>query len=82
MPIPARAITCIDLSQPMLRRARNGSRAAMPAYVAADLSSLPFADESFDGVTCGYVLEHLPDPQLGLAELARVMQRGGADAAA
>ncbi len=48
----------------------------MPTYVAADLSSLPFADESFDGVTCGYVLEHLPEPQIGLAELARVMKPG------
>jgi ubiquinone/menaquinone biosynthesis C-methylase UbiE len=70
------AVTCIDLSQPMLRRARNRLKGGSPAYVAADLSSLPFADESFDGVTCGYVLEHLPEPQIGLAELARVMKRG------
>jgi ubiquinone/menaquinone biosynthesis C-methylase UbiE len=69
-------ITCIDLSQPMLRRARNRLNSGIPSYVAADLSSLPFADESFDGVTCGYVLEHLPEPQIGLAELARVMKHG------
>ncbi len=69
-------ITCIDLSQPMLRRARNRLKGGDPAYVAADLSALPFADDSFDGVTCGYVLEHLPDPRTGLAELARVMRRG------
>lgn len=61
------AITCIDLSQPMLRRARNRLKGGDPAYVAADLSALPFADDSFDGVTCGYVLEHLPDPRTGLA---------------
>ncbi len=70
-------ITCIDLSQPMLRRARNRLKRGDPAYVAADLTALPFADESFDGVTCGYVLEHLPDPRTGLAELARVMRHGG-----
>jgi ubiquinone/menaquinone biosynthesis C-methylase UbiE len=69
-------ITCIDLSQPMLRRARNRLKGGSPAYVAADLSSLPFADESFDGVTCGYVLEHLPDARMGLTELARVMRHG------
>ena len=69
-------ITCMDLSQPMLRRARHRLRSGVPAYVAADLSALPFADESFDGVTCGYVLEHLPDPRMGLSELARVMRRG------
>ena len=45
-------------------------------HVAADLSRLPFADESFDCVTCGYVLEHLPEARPGLAELARVMRPG------
>lgn len=70
-------VTCIDLSQPMLRRARNRLKGGAPAFVAADLSSLPFADESFDGVTCGYVLEHLPDPKVGLAELSRVMKPKG-----
>jgi ubiquinone/menaquinone biosynthesis C-methylase UbiE len=44
--------------------------------VVADLTCLPFADASFDCVTCGYVLEHLPDARLGLAELSRVMQPG------
>src|SRR5262249_52778927 len=45
-------------------------------FVTADLTALPFPDESFDGVTCGYVLEHLPEPRTGLAELARVMRHG------
>jgi len=69
-------ITCTDLSQQMLCRARRRLNSGRPAYVAADLSALPFADESFDGVTCGYVLEHLPDPAAGLQELARVMCAG------
>jgi ubiquinone/menaquinone biosynthesis C-methylase UbiE len=38
---------------------------------------LPFADGSFDTVTCGYVLEHLPDPRPGLRELSRVLVPGG-----
>ncbi|HPP53974.1 MAG TPA: hypothetical protein PK777_13560, partial [Thermoguttaceae bacterium] len=29
-----------------------------------------------DCVTCGYVLEHVPDARMGLAELARVMAPG------
>lgn len=74
---PGTQITCIDLSQPMLRRARHRLRGGEPAYVVADLTALPFADASFDGITCGYVLEHLPQPLDGLSELARVLRRGG-----
>ncbi|HEX5445189.1 MAG TPA: class I SAM-dependent methyltransferase [Pirellulales bacterium] len=70
-------ITCCDLSPEMLRRARNRLKNPLPSHVAADLSRLPFADESFDCITCGYVLEHLPDARLGLAELSRVMRPGG-----
>ncbi|NLF09889.1 MAG: class I SAM-dependent methyltransferase [Pirellulaceae bacterium] len=67
---------CFDLSHEMLRRARNRLRSNRPRFVVADLTRLPFADASFDRVTCGYVLEHLPDPRVGLAELSRVMQPG------
>jgi len=70
-------ITCFDLSAEMLRRARQRMKSTRPTYLAADLSQLPFADNSFDCITCGYVLEHLPDPRLGLAELARVLVPGG-----
>jgi ubiquinone/menaquinone biosynthesis C-methylase UbiE len=74
---PGTQITCIDLSHRMLERARKRLKSDRPEYVAADLACLPFADETFDGVTCGYVLEHVPDPRLGLGELARVMCKGG-----
>ncbi len=78
---PAADITCFDLSHEMLRRARNRLKSDRPRFVVADLTRLPFADGSFDCVTCGYVLEHLPDARVGLAELSRVMLPG-ADAAA
>jgi ubiquinone/menaquinone biosynthesis C-methylase UbiE len=71
------SITCCDLSPEMLRRARQRLKSTVPNHVAADLCRLPFADESFDCVTCGYVLEHLPEARLGLAEIARVMRPGG-----
>lgn len=74
---PDAEITCFDLSPEMLRRARQRLKSARPMYLAADLTHLPFADETFDCVTCGYVLEHLPDPRTGLAELSRVMKPGG-----
>jgi ubiquinone/menaquinone biosynthesis C-methylase UbiE len=61
----------------MLRRARQRLKSERPDYVVADVTSLPFANDSFDGITCGYVLEHVPDPAAGLSELARVLRRGG-----
>jgi len=70
-------ITACDLSPQMLRRARKRIRSDRPAYVAADMTRLPFADASFDCVTCGYVIEHLPDPRPGLEEMARVLSPGG-----
>ncbi len=74
---PGANITCCDLSPEMLRRARTRLKSSLPQHVAADLARLPFADNSFDCITCGYVLEHLPDARLGLAEMARVMVPGG-----
>jgi SAM-dependent methyltransferase len=41
-------------------------------FSAGDLFALPFPDRSFDLVVCMEVLEHLSDPQRGLAELGRV----------
>lgn len=74
---PQASLTCFDLSQEMLRRARNRLKSDRPRFVAADLTQLPFADASFDCVTCGYVLEHVPEPKLGLMEVSRVLEPGG-----
>ena len=70
-------ITCSDLSRHMLRRARGRLKSSRTRFVASDLARLPFADASFDAVTCGFVLEHLPDPRPGLAEISRVLTPGG-----
>lgn len=74
---PQTKLCCVDLSQPMLQRARIRLKSQRPTFVAADIVRLPFPDNTFDGVTCGYVLEHLVDPRPGLAEIARVMRPGG-----
>ena len=74
---PRAQITCTDLSHRMLCRARHRLKGRTPRFVTADLGRLPFADGSFDCVTCGYVIEHLPDPRSGLAEMARVLAEGG-----
>lgn len=70
-------ITSFDYSQGMLRRARQRVRSDRVTHVAADLTRLPYPDQCFDAVVCGWVLEHLPDPRPGLRQLARVLNPGG-----
>jgi SAM-dependent methyltransferase len=43
----------------------------------ADVTSLPFEDESFDAAVLGEVLEHVEDDRGALAEVARVLRRRG-----
>ena len=42
-----------------------------------DGRSIPFANESFDCVLCTEVLEHAQDPEFLLAEMRRVLRKGG-----
>jgi ubiquinone/menaquinone biosynthesis C-methylase UbiE len=46
-------------------------------FLAADLINLPLADASLDMLLCCEVVEHLPDPQIALAEMARILKPGG-----
>jgi ubiquinone/menaquinone biosynthesis C-methylase UbiE len=70
-------LVAFDLSHQMLVRARKKLKSHRPAYVAGDMMRMPFADEAFDCVTCGWVIEHLPDPRPGLREIGRVLKPGG-----
>jgi len=47
------------------------------ADVKADITNLPFDDNSFDVILCNHVLEHIPDDLKAMKELYRVMKPGG-----
>jgi SAM-dependent methyltransferase len=46
--------------------------------VVADMRRLPFQSASFESVVSAQSLEHVPDPEAVLAEVARVLRRDGA----
>lgn len=56
--------TTIDLYSPL-------------ADVVADICDLPFQDDQYDLIFCNHVLEHIPDDLQAMAELYRVLKKGG-----
>jgi SAM-dependent methyltransferase len=65
----------VDSSPDMLQRAREKVRSG--TFMPGDLRQLPLPDDSFDIVTCGLALAHLPALEPAFAELARVLRPGG-----
>ncbi len=65
----------LDLTHRMLQLAAQKSRAA--EFVTGDMTSLPFPSQAFDLVTTGYGLRNVPDLNLAIDEIARVLRPGG-----
>jgi SAM-dependent methyltransferase len=74
---PDGAVIAADLTPEMLDQARPVSQAADAALVLADARRLPFADASADALFAAGLVNHLPDTEAGLRELARVTRPGG-----
>lgn len=66
-------VTALDLPDARLRS--HWRDIPGPHYLHADAQRLPFPDRHFDVVVAVEVLEHLVDPERGLAEIARVSSR-------
>ena len=77
---PARTVIGADFAEPMLAagRAKLAARGeARVPLVAADALALPFRDGAFAAVTSAFLLRNLEDLAAGLAEMRRVLRRGG-----
>ncbi len=67
-----RRIVGIDLDDPLLHEQWKGRQAPNLTYQVMKAENLPFADGEFDVATAIEVLEHVPDPEHTVAEMARV----------
>ena len=71
----------VDISEPMLRKARE--RVAdlrltnVEGLAVMDAQRLDFPDHSFDVVVAQYVITAVPDPEATLDEFSRVLRPGG-----
>lgn len=63
----------VDLVFDSAHRSRENSIAP----IQADAAKLPFNKEAFDEIISTDVLEHIPDPQLAVKEIYRVLKPGG-----
>ncbi len=70
-------VTGLDISFPMLQRAREKAGGFGFHPVWGDISTLPFREESFDKVVSMTALEFIAEAKAAVAELFRVVQRGG-----
>ena len=69
---PGAAIVAFDLAEAMLRMVPSGI-----ARCCGSMTHLPFAAESFDAAYATESLEHAVDIEGAVAELCRVVRRGG-----
>ena len=71
-------ISLVALQKLILRHSGTKQSAVIESlFVAADAEQLPFPDQTFDGVFVAASFHHLPDPERGLKEMARVTKPGG-----
>lgn len=68
-----------DFSLEMMRAGRAQPQGGRLRWCGADALRLPFADETFDAVTSGFLIRNLPAERIvdGFAEQARVVKAGG-----
>ena len=75
------AVHGIDPSEAQLAYARTRLAPHVAQFRPGDAMALPFPDDAFDAAVMPLVIFFVPDPAVGLAEMARVVYPGGMVAA-
>ncbi len=77
---PKGSVIGADFCDNMLALARKkaGDKWTNVSFIFSDAKKLPFPDESFDAVTVSFGMRNIPDTQLALREICRVLRLGGA----
>lgn len=70
-------VTLTDLSEGMLETAKANTAHLGASYAICDAMSLPYPDAAFDVVIANMMLYHVPDIELALSEIRRVLKPGG-----
>ena len=73
----AQRVVGVDVSDEAIAYAREHYAARNVEFLVADVLELPFDPRSFDTVCSFEIVEHVPDAERFVAELARVLQPGG-----
>jgi 2-polyprenyl-3-methyl-5-hydroxy-6-metoxy-1,4-benzoquinol methylase len=73
--LPSARMVGIDLEEESIQEGWAQRRAPNLEYRVMKASNLPFADAEFDLASAIEVLEHVPDPEHTLAEMARCAER-------
>lgn len=73
----AKRIVATDYSEGMIREAKKGSYPPQLTFAVADATALPYPADSFDVVLIANALHVMPEPELALEEIDRVLRTGG-----
>ncbi len=72
-----RRVIGVDISAAMLYLAREKLQDARVVFQQADMTALPFPDNTFDAVVSAWAIETLADPKTAVREFLRVIKYNG-----
>lgn len=67
----------IDIDGPAIDFAKNNFKKDNLRFAKADCQKIEFAEHTFEAVLCTHIYEHVPDAQLLMAEIYRVLKKKG-----